>query len=423
LNELPLQLLFAILAVLILLSAFFSSAETSMMSLNRYRLKHLRKEGHKGAKLASKLLARPDRLISLILIGNNLVNFITASLFTIVAIRLWGETLGLALAPVLLTIVVLIFAEISPKTIAAMHPEKIAFPATYILSPLLKILYPVVWLINGVTNNLLKLIGFDPKNHAETPLSPDELRTIVDDAGPLIPKRHQGMLLNILELEDVTVEDIMIPRTEVIGLDLDDDDETLLTQLRSIEFTRIPVFQDDINSIIGVLHQRNVSRVINENGELDRRLLRKEIVDPYFVPEITPLHTQLVNFQREKKRLGLVVDEYGVVQGLVTLEDILEEIVGEFTSNLADQTQDIEAQQDGSYLIDGTATIRDINKMLNWELPTDGPKTLNGLLLENLESFPKASVAIKVENYCFEVMEVKDNLLQQISAKALNPET
>lgn len=418
-NELSLELLFAILAILLLLSAFFSSAETGMMSLNRYRLKHLGKEGHKGAKRASRLLKRPDRLISLILIGNNLVNFITASLFTIVAIRLWGETLGLALAPVLLTIVVLIFAEISPKTIAAMHPEKIAFPASHILTPLLKILFPVVWLINVVTNNLLKLFGFDPQNHTETPLSRDELRTIVDDAGPLIPKRHQGMLLNILELEEVTVEDIMIPRTEVIGLDLDDDDETLLEQLRSLEFTRIPVYQDDINNIIGILHQRNVSRVINESGVLDRRLLRRQIVEPYFVPEVTPLHMQLIHFQREKNRMGIVVDEYGVVQGLVTLEDILEEIVGEFTSNLADQSEDIQKRNDGSYLMDGSVTIRDINKTLDWELPTDGPKTLNGLLLEKLESFPGARVAIKIENYVFEVIEVKDNMLYRINVREL----
>jgi Mg2+/Co2+ transporter CorB len=423
LNELPIQLIFAILAVLILLSAFFSSSETGMMSLNRYRLKHLTKEGHKGAKRADKLLKRPDRLISLILIGNNLVNFVAVSLATVLCIHFWGETLGPVIASVALTLIVLIFAEITPKTIAALHPEKVAFPASYILTPLLKVMMPLVWLINNVTNGLLKLAGIDPQAGADTALSSEELRSIVDDAGPLIPKRHQGMLLNILELEDVTIEDIMIPRGEVIGLNLEDDDETLLSQLRGLEFTRIPVFQEDINNIVGILHQRNVSRVIDDNGNLDRRLLRRQMLDPYFVPEATSLHQQLVNFQRAKKRMGMVVDEYGVVQGLVTLEDILEEIVGEFTSNLADETDDIHPQTDGSFLIDGTATIRDINKTLGWELPTDGPKTLNGLILENLESFPETSVAIQIESYGFEVMEVKDNILQTIKAIKLGSDS
>ncbi len=409
-NELSLEVIFAILAVLLLLSAFFSSTETGMMSLNRYRLKHLRKKGHKGARRASRLLKRPDRLISLILIGNNLVNFVAASLFTVIVIRLWGEAASVFIGPVILTLVVLIFAEITPKTIAAFYPEKIAFPASAVLVPLLKILYPVVWLINTITNNLLKLFGIDTRKQSEENLSQDELRTIVGDAGPHIPQRHQGMLLNILDLEQATVEDIMIPRNEVVGIDLDDDDETLLEQLRSIEFTRIPVFEDDINNVIGILHQRNVSRVIDEQGNIDRSSLMNQIREPYFTPEATPLHTQLVNFQQAQRRLGIVVDEYGVVQGVVTLEDILEEIVGEFTSNMTDQIKDIHAQQDGSFIIHGTATIRDINKGLDWELPVDGPKTLNGLLLEQLESFPDGSACVAIENYYFEILEIKDNI-------------
>lgn len=414
-DELSIGLLFSILAVLLLLSAFFSSAETGMMSLNRYRLKHLRKKNHKGAIRAAKLLKRPDRLISLILIGNNLVNILASAIATIIGIRLMGNA-GIAVATLLLTLVVLIFAEITPKTIAAFHPEKVAFPASAILTPLLKIFYPLVWFINHFTNGLLRLIGIDTREQRDEQLSSDELRTIVGEAGPHIPKRHQGMLLNILDLEQASVEDIMIPRNEVVGIDLDDDDQQLLEDLRNCEFTRIPVFQDDVNNIIGILHQRNVSRVIDETGCIKRSALMKEILEPYFIPEATPLHTQLLNFQKQKRRMGIVVDEYGVVQGLVTLEDILEEIVGEFTSNLADQVDDIYPQDDGSFIIDGTATIREINKALEWELPNDGPKTLNGLLLENLESFPDAATGIKIDNYYFEVLEVKGNIIQTARA-------
>ncbi|MFA7554525.1 MAG: HlyC/CorC family transporter [Spongiibacteraceae bacterium] len=415
-DELSLEVLFAILAVLLILSAFFSSTETGMMSLNRYRLKHLRKKGHKGAIRAAKLLKRPDRLISLILIGNNLVNFVAASIFTVIVIRLWGEAASVVIGPIILTLVFLIFAEITPKTIAAFYPETIAFPASSILVPLMKILYPVVWALNGITNGLLRLFGIDTRKHSETKLTPAEFRTIVDDAGAHIPRRHQGMLLNILDLEQACVEDIMIPRNEIQGLDLSDSDEELLLQLRSLEFTRIPVYTDDVNNIVGTLHQRNVSRIIDENGSIDRTSLMEKIREPYFTPEATPLHTQLINFQQQQRRMGIVVDEYGAVQGLVTLEDILEEIVGEFTSNIADQVKDIHKQADNSYLIDGTATIRDINKSLGWDLETEGPKTLNGLLLEKLESFPDAEVCVKIDDYYFEVLEIKDNIAKSVKA-------
>lgn len=415
-DELSLNLLFAIVAALLLLSAFFSSSETGMMSLNRYRLKHLRKKGHKGARRASRLLKRPDQLISLILIGNNLVNFVAASLFTVIVIRLWGEAASVVIGPVILTLMFLIFAEITPKTIAAFYPEKIAFPASAILVPLMTILYPVVIMINSITNLLLRLVGIDTRKQNDESLSPAELRTIVDDAGIHIPQRHQGMLLNILDLEQACVEDIMIPRNEILGIDLADADESILEQLRSLEFTRIPVYQDDINNIIGIFHQRNVSHVIDETGNLNRDELMKRIRETYFTPEATPLHTQLVNFQQQHRRMGIVVDEYGVVQGLVTLEDILEEIVGDFTSNMADQIKDIHPQHDGSFIIDGTTTIRDINKALDWELPTEGPKTLNGLLLENLESFPDATVGLYLHQYYFEILEIKDNIAKSVRA-------
>ena len=283
------------------------------------------------------------------------------------------------------------------------------------LGPLLKILYPLVWLVNGVTNSLLKLFGINPREHPQLSITTEELRTIVNDAGHLIPARHQGMLLNILELEKVTVDDIMIPRNEVYGIDLDESDEAILRRIQSSEYTRIPVYKEDINEISGMLHLRNVSRFINAQG-LDRARLLEEMDEPYFIPEGTPLHTQLLNFQQQKHRIAVVVDEYGVVMGLVVLEDILEEIVGEFTSNLAESIDDIYPQQDGTFIINGSTTVRDINKSLEWELPTEGPKTLNGLLLEHLESFPDANAGIQIENYCMEILELRDNMVQAVRA-------
>jgi len=421
LDEIPLALLFAFLALLLLLSAFFSSTETGMMALNRYRLKHLSKKGHKAANRASRLLKKPDRLISLILIGNNLVNFLAASIFTGVAIRLWGETVALVAGPVLLTIIFLIFAEITPKTIAAYYPEKIAFPASSVLVPLMKLLYPVVWFVNKLSRSLLKTVGIDPNAADNEKLSPDELRTIVGEAGHMIPQRNQGMLMNILDLEDATVEDIMIPRNEIVGINLDDGDQDILNQLRDTEITRIPLYKEDADNVLGILHLRKLSRIIDDNGNLNRKMLMKEARSPYFVPESTPLNTQLLNFQKQKRRMALVVDEYGVIQGLVTLEDILEEIVGEFTSNIETDEDDIIENKEGNYTILGTATIRDINRALTWELPSEGPKTLNGLLLEHLEGFPEAAVSIRIEHYYFELEAVKDNIIEKAKAFHVPP--
>ena len=414
-NEAPLGLLFSILVLLILLSAFFASSETGMMALNRYRLKHLKDNNHRGAQRASQLLERPDRLIGLILIGNNLVNILASAIATVIAIELWGNA-GIAIATILLTLVILIFAEITPKTIAALHPEKIAFPASAILRPLLKILYPLVWLINGVTNRLLALLGIDPRKHSEHGLSGEELRTIVNNAGPLIPQTYQGMLLNILELEKVTVDDIMVPRVEVFGLDLEEDDELLLRRIQSSEYTRLPVYREDINNIEGILHMRRASRFIDEHG-LHRQQMMQELEKPYFIPEGTPLNKQLLNFQQLKHRIAIVVDEYGEVMGLVVLEDILEEIVGQFTSNLAESIADIYPQQDGSYIINGTANVRELNKSLAWQLPTEGPKTLNGLLLEYLESFPDANAGVRIGNYDLEILDLQDNVIQAVRAR------
>ena len=381
-----------------------------MMSLNRYRLKHLQKNKHRGAIRAGKLLQRPDRLIGLILIGNNLVNIFASAIATVIAIRLWGDA-GIFIATAALTLVILIFAEITPKTIAAMHPERIAFPASLILIPLMKLMYPVVALVNGVTNGLLRIMGFDPAKMDDEHVSSEELRTIVTDAGQLIPSRHRGMLLNILDLEEVTVDDIMVPRNEVYGVDLDDSDEDILRCIQTSSHTRLPVWREDINNIVGMLHTRSISRVIDPQG-LDREALEREMEKPYFIPESTPLHTQLLNFQQKKKPLAVVVDEYGDVLGLVALEDILEEIVGEFTSSMADAEEDIHPQRDGSFIIDGTANIRESNKTLHWKLPTDGPKTLSGLILEHLESFPDANTGLAIGRYRLEILKLEGNVVQ-----------
>ncbi len=384
------------------------------MSLNRYRLKHLQKQKHRGSIRAGKLLERPDRLIGLILIGNTLANIFASAIGTVIAIRLWGDA-GVYIATGVLTLVILILSEITPKTIAAMHPEKVAFPASLVLLPLLKIMYPVIVMVNSVTNGISRMLGFDPDKKSEVHVSAGELRTIVTDAGQLIPARHRELLLNILDLEHVSVDDIMVPRNEVFGIDLDDSDEDILLRIQSSAHTRLPVWRDDINNIVGVLHMRNISRIINTHG-LDRSALEREMDKPYFVPESTPLHTQLMNFQKKKTPLGVVVDEYGEVLGLVALEDILEEIVGEFTSNMAETTDSIFPQRDGSYIIDGTASIRDINKSLEWTLPTDGPKTLSGLMLEYLEGFPDASAGLAIGSYRLEILALEGNVVQSVRA-------
>jgi len=415
LNDAPLGLLFSILAALILLSGFFSSSETGMMSLNRYRLKHLQNNKHSGAIRAGKLLDRPDRLIGLILIGNNLVNIFASAIATVIAIRLWGDA-GIFIATAVLTLVILIFSEITPKTLAALYPEKVAFPASLVLWPLLKISYPLVAAVNWVTNGLLHLLGVDAKKQNDEHVSSDELRTIVTDAGKLIPARHRGMLLNILDLEEVSVDDIMVPRNEVYGIDLDDSDDDILRAIQTSSHTRLPVWREDINNIVGMLHMRNISRVIDSQG-LDRAALEREMEKPYFVPESTPLHTQLLNFQQRKNRLGVVVDEYGDILGLVALEDILEEIVGEFTSSLADSEDNIFPQRDGSFIISGTANIREVNKALHWDLPTDGPKTLSGLILEYLEGFPDANAGLSIDGYRLEILELEGNVVQAVRAE------
>jgi len=414
LNDYPLGLLFLLLAVLILLSAFFSGSETSMMALNRYRLRHLADERHRGAMRASKLLKRPDRLIGLILLGNNFVNILASSIATLIGLRLMGEA-GLLPATALLTIVVLIFAEVMPKTLAALNPERIAFPASTMLTLLLRLFYPLVWLVNIITNTLLGLLGIRPEEAgADTAMSREELRTVVKEAEAMIPSRHQKMLMGILDLEKVTVEDIMVPRNEINGLDLEQDNASLRDHLAIAQHTRIPVYRGSLDQTIGILHVRKIAALLEEDDP-DRfgpELIAERVVEPYFVPISTPLHTQLYNFQREKRRLALVVDEFGDIQGMVTLEDILEEIVGEFTTDPQSYDRDIYPQDDGSYLIDGSATIRDINRSLKWYLPAAGPKTFNGLILETLESIPQAGTSLRIGDYVVEIVQVSNQAVR-----------
>ena len=399
-----------ILAGLIMLSAFFSSSETGMMSLNRYRLKHMAKTGHKGAKRAQRLLQRTDQLIGIILIGNNFVNILASSIATVIAIRIWGDA-GIAIATLLLTIVILIFAEVTPKTLAALFPEKIAFPASYVLGPLLKILYPIVWAVNLFTGAILRVLRISANDAASDHLSREELRTLVNEAGALIPAKHKDMLVSILDLEKVTVNDIMVPRNEVSGIDLEDDIDTILRQLRNSQHTRLPVFKGDINDIQGILHLRSATKLLQQE-EINKAMIMQLCQEPYFVPESTPLNTQLINFQKEKRRFGIVVDEYGDVLGLATLEDILEEIVGEFTTDYAATSPDIIPQDNGTFIVDGTAAVRTINKTLGWNLPTDGPKTLNGLITEALENIPDTNVCLKVDGHRVEVLQIKDNVVK-----------
>lgn len=409
-NETSLSALFFLLVALIFLSAFFSSSETGMMSLNRYRLTHMAKTGHKGARRAQALLRRTDQLIGVILIGNNFVNILASSIATVIAMRLWGDA-GIAIATLLLTVVILIFAEVTPKTLAALFPEKIAFPASHVLGPLLKALYPVVWAVNLFTGLILRLLKVSPEEANSGHLSREELRTLVNEAGALIPVRHKDMLVSILDLEKVTVNDIMVPRNEIIGIDLNDDMDTILRQLRSSQHTRLPVYEGDINNIRGILHLRSVSRLLQQE-EISSDMILQLCVEPYFIPESTPLNVQLLNFQKEKLRFGMVVDEYGDILGLATLEDILEEIVGEFTTDYAATSPDIIPQEDGTFIIDGSASVRSINKTLGWKLPTDGPKTLNGLITETLESIPDTNVCLKVAGYRVEVLQIKDNVVK-----------
>ena len=410
--------LLGLLVFLLLCSAFFSSSETGMLSLNRYRLRHQAKEGHKGARRASSLLAHPDRLLGTILVGNNFVNILASSIATVLAMQLWGEA-GIAIATIGLTIVLLVFGEITPKTLAALRPEIIAYPVCLPLLMLQKVLYPLVALLGWVSNGLLRLLGVDLSNKGNDSLSTEELRSVVRESGSDLPLNRQSMLLGILDLERVTVDDIMIPRNEVTGIDLDDDLEAIISQLRTTPHTRLPVFRNDINQIEGIVHMRQIARLLSHD-QLTKESLLAACTEPYFVPENTPLSTQLLNFQKQKRRIGIVVDEYGDVRGVVTLEDILEEIVGEFSNQDALRSPDIHPQDDGTLVIDGAAYIREVNRALDWQLPCDGPKTLNGLITEALEHIPDSGICLQIGDYRLEILQAADNRVKSVRAWTIN---
>lgn len=399
--------LLGLLFFLIICSAFFSSSETGLLSLNRYRLRHLSREGNKGAQRASHLLSKPDRLLGTILVGNNVVNILAASIATVIAVDIWGDA-GVVIATTGLTIVLLIFGEITPKTFAALRPELIAFPASRVLALLMTAFYPAVWLTSSISNAILRMLGIDPKHRSSETLSTEELRSVVREAGHDLPQNRQDMLLGILDLENVTVDDIIIPRNEVFGIDLNNNIDVIVQQLRTTRHTRLPVYRDNINEIVGVVHMRQIARLLTLN-KLTHEVIQGACNEPYFIPEGTPLSVQLLNFKQHKKRMGIVVDEYGDVEGIITLEDILEEIVGEFSDHSRINEPEIRPHQDNSYIIDGAAYIREINKTLEWELPCDGPKTLNGLITEILESIPEGAVCMQIGPYFLETLEIKDN--------------
>jgi len=412
LDDIPLGALFTTLLFLILFSAFFSGSETGLMMLNRYRLRHLARGRHRGAQLAQKLLERPDRLIGLILLGNNFVNVLATSLTTLIALRLYGDT-GVAVGAFLLTIVILIFGEVTPKTMAALHPERIAFASAYIYVPMLKVFYPLVWGINAVANGILGAFGINREGSTSTALSQEELRTVVLEAGAMIPKRHQKMLLSVLDLEKVTVEDIMVPRNDIEGIDLEDDWNSIQKQLMSFQYTRLPVYRENIDNVIGFVHVRKILPFL-VSGDMDKDKLVKLVREPLFIPEGTPLSRQLLNFQRQRRRIGLVVDEYGDIQGLATLEDILEELVGEFTTDPYASIADYRPQDDGSFLVDGSASVRELNRALHIELPLKGPKTINGLILEHMEDIPESGTSLLLSGYPVEILQTKDNLVKTL---------
>jgi Mg2+/Co2+ transporter CorB len=412
LSEIPLSVLFAILVFLILVSAFFSGSETALMSLNRYKLKHLANQKHKAAMRASRLLKHPDRFIGLILLGNNLVNVLLIQIASYVIYRVWGEY-GAAASPVIITIVLLVFAELTPKTLAALHPERYAFPASFFLTPLQWLFQPFVFFINKTARLFLRILRVPVDMADQTSLGHEELRTVVVESGSMISQRHQSMLLNILDLGTVTIDDIMVPRGEIVGIDIDDDWNTIIEQLYSGQHTRIPIFKNDIDHVIGMIHARNILKLItDENFTLET--LTQNMREPYFMPEGTPLNKALVNFQQNKRRIAMVVDEYGELEGLVTLEDILEEIVGEFTSDPAASSKEIHPQEDGSFLIDGSINLRELNRIMQWELPTDGPKTLNGLILEHLENIPETGTSLRLAGYPLDIIQISNNSVKTV---------
>ncbi len=413
-DDVPLGLQIGILVFLIVLSACFSGTETALIALNRYRLRHKARSGHRGARFAEKLLERPDRLITLILFGNNLVNFSAATLASYLTLRVFGSGAWItAMGTFVFTLVVLIFAEVMPKTLAALQPERLAYPASYVYMILQKVMFPLIWLINVFSNSMLRLVGVDAKDGIQNSLTMEELRVIVNESAALLPRKRHRMLQGILELEETTVDDVMVPHNELVGLDLNQPWPDILDEIRNSNYTRLPAFYDNIDNVAGVLNLRRLIQA-DAGGELNADSLSQLVDDPYFIPEGTPLHRQLLQFQRNHQRTALVVDEYGDIQGLVTLEDILEEIVGEL-SDVVPMHEDVQAEDiSGSFLVNAGANVRSLNRTMNWSLPTDGAKTLNGLILEQLETIPETGTKLTLGEYPVEIMHTSDNAVNKV---------
>ena len=411
-------MLVASILILLFLSAFFSSSETGMMALNRFRLKHLIKQKDKSAIRANKLLQRPDRLLGIILIGNNFVNILAAALTTILCLRLFGDS-GVFIGSIILTMIVLIFAEVTPKTFAANYAEKVALPASIILKFLQKILYPLVWIVNFFSNSILKFFGVEEKQ-SDDDLSPDELKSILENSGDLIPSRYQEMLLSVLELDKISIDEVMIPKNEVIGIDLSKDINEIKSFLESSKKEFFPIFDQNLDDIKGIIDLYGINSFLSSNKH-DKDSLLDNSEEVYFALENTSLNIQLNNFQKDKKKVAIVLDEYGSVKGIIDIKDILEEIVGELADPHDEAKVDIKKQKDGSYLIDASISVREINKKIGWNLPLSGPKTLNGLILENTETIPEANISLEIENYLIETILIKDNMIKFTKVTELSP--
>ncbi|SFO25533.1 Mg2+ and Co2+ transporter CorB, contains DUF21, CBS pair, and CorC-HlyC domains [Candidatus Pantoea varia] len=413
--------LIIILCVMVLVSAWFAGSETGMMTLNRYKLRHQAKNGSRPARRVEKLLRRPDRLLSLVLIGNNLVNILASALATIVGMRIHGDE-GVAIATGILTFVVLVFAEVLPKTVAALYPERVAFPSSLLLVPLQYIMLPLVWLLNTITRLLMRMVGIRADGSVNSALSKEELRTIVYESRSLMSRRNQDMLLSVLDLEKVSVDDIMVPRNEIVGININDDWKSVVRQLSHSPHGRIVLYRDSLDDCVGMLRVREAWRMMTEKKEFTKEMLLRAADEIYYIPEGTPLNTQLVKFQRNKEKAGVVVDEYGDIKGLVTIEDILEEIVGDFTTSMSPSlAEEVMPQNDGSVLIEGSASVREINKAFNWHLPEQEARTINGMLLEALEEIPAIATRVQIGHYNVDILDVQDNMIKQVRITPKTP--
>ncbi len=401
--------------LLLILSGFFSLSETSMMAINRYRLKHLAKQGHRSAILTTKLLDKTDRLLGVILLGNNLLNTASATLVAVIISTSFSHNdFALLIGTICVTFAILIFSEITPKVIAAAYPERIALAASYVLTPLLKVFYPIVWFVNLFVSALLFILRLKPKEaDLSQKISPEELKMLVLEAGHFIQKKHQGMLLNLVDLETVTVDDVMVSRSQVEAIDLNVNDELIHNQLLTCHHTRLPVYRDQLDNIVGIVHVRKVLNQM-KSGKITADTLEKVMRESYFIPSGTPLFSQMQLFQKSQNRVGLVVDEYGEWLGLVTLEDIIEEIIGEFTTQAPTKTNKSIKQEDGSIIVEGSTLLRDLNRKLDLSFPLDGPKTLNGLILEHFQDIPEAGIGLNIAGYSLEIMQTKNQVVKVV---------